>query len=210
MNCAVWLAAHDLVLVANQQLGESDDMTDGTRTKYSTAAMVLHWLIAAGVIANWLIRRTAKATESEEAARAIMSNHFSIGVTLWFLAIALLIVHFTGGKAPLASHLATWERWLARIVHTLFFILLLVMPFGAWSAMSQYGAPISWFGLISIPPLPMVVDPEAAKEAFEGHGMAGRILLGLLVIHVLGTLKHTLIDKDGNLYRMLPFGEAKG
>ena len=77
--------------------------------------MVLHWLIAAGVIANWLIRRTAKATESEEAARAIMSNHFSIGVTLWFLAIALLVVHFTGGKAPLATHLATWERWLARI-----------------------------------------------------------------------------------------------
>ncbi|MBT8388699.1 MAG: cytochrome b/b6 domain-containing protein [Altererythrobacter sp.] len=185
-------------------------MTEGTRAKYSGAAMVLHWLIAAGVIANWLIRRTAKATESEEAARAIMSNHFSIGVTLWFLAIALLVVHFTGGKAPLASHLATWERWLARIVHTLFFILLLVMPFGAWSAMSQYGAPISWFGLFSIPPLPMEVNPEAAKAAFQQHGQAGVILLSLLVVHVLGTLKHTLLDKDGNLFRMLPFGDTKG
>ncbi|WP_296023959.1 cytochrome b/b6 domain-containing protein [uncultured Altererythrobacter sp.] len=185
-------------------------MTEGTRTKYSGAAMVLHWLIAAGVIANWLIRRTAKATESEEAARAIMSNHFSIGVTLWFLAIALLGVHFTGGKAPLATHLATWERWLARIVHTLFFILLLVMPFGAWSAMSQYGAPISVFGLFAVPPLPMEVNPEAAKAAFEQHGQAGMILLSLLVIHVLGTLKHTVLDKDGNLFRMLPFGDAKG
>lgn len=185
-------------------------MSDGARAKYSGLAMVLHWLIAAGVIANWLIRRTAKAAESEEAGRAIMANHFSIGVVLWVLAVLLLIVHFTGGKAPLASHLATWEKWFARIVHTLFFVLLLVMPFGAWSAMSQYGAPISVFGLFSVPPLPMEVNPEAAKEAFEGHGMAGRILLGLLVLHVLGTLKHTLLDKDGNLYRMLPFGEPKG
>jgi cytochrome b561 len=197
-------------IAAETELWESDDMTEGTRTKYSGAAMVLHWLIAAGVIANWLIRRTAKATESEEAARAIMSNHFSIGVTLWFLAIALLVVHFTGGKAPLATHLATWERWLARIVHTLFFILLLVMPFGAWSAMSQYGAPISVFGLFAVPPLPMEVNPEAAKAAFEQHGQAGMILLSLLVIHVLGTLKHTVLDKDGNLFRMLPFGDAKG
>ena len=185
-------------------------MTEGTRTKYSGAAMVLHWLIAAGVIANWLIRRTAKAADTQEAGREIMANHFSIGIVLWVLAALLLIVHFTGGKAPLASHLATWERWLARITHTVFFILLLVMPFGAWMAMSQYGAPISVFGIVSLPPLPVEVNPEAAKEAFEGHGMAGRILLGLLVIHVLGTLKHTVLDKDGNLFRMLPFGDAKG
>jgi cytochrome b561 len=197
-------------MIADQELGESVEMTEGTRTKYSGLAMVLHWLIAAGVIANWLIRETAEGAETEEAAQAIMTNHFSIGVTLWFLAVALLIVHFTGGKAPLASHLATWERWLARIVHTLFFILLLVMPFGAWSAMSQYGAPISWFGLISIPPLPMEVNPDAAKAAFEQHGQAGGFLLILIVVHVLGTLKHMVIDKDGNLFRMLPFGDAKG
>jgi cytochrome b561 len=44
---------------------------------------------------------------------------------------------------------------------------------------------------------------------FELHGVAGTVLLGLVVIHVLGTLKHTLIDKDGNLFRMLPFGTPR-
>jgi cytochrome b561 len=184
-------------------------MTDGTRTKYSGIAMVLHWLIAAGVLANWLIRETAEGVESEEAARAIMANHFSIGITLWFLAVGLLVVHFTGGKAPLTSHLATWERWLARIVHTLFFVLLLVMPLGAWMAMSQYGAPISVYGIFSIPPLSMEVNPEAGKATFEQHGQVGVFLLILLAVHILGTLKHTLLDKDGNLFRMLPFGEPK-
>ena len=77
-------------------------------------------------------------------------------------------------------------------------------------AMSQYGYPISVFGLISVPPLPVAVDPEAAKAAFSGHGQAGRLLLILLVIHILGTIKHTFFDKDGNVYRMLPFGDVRG
>ena len=29
-------------------------------------------------------------------------------------------------------------------------------------------------------------------------------------LHIAGTLKHTLLDRDGNLFRMLPFGKAKG
>ena len=184
-------------------------MSETDSKRYSGAAMVLHWLIAAGVIANWLIREAAEKAETEEAGRAIMANHFSIGVTLWVLAVALLVVHLTGGKAPLASHLATWERWLARIVHTLFFVLLLVMPLGGWMAMSQYGAPISVFGIFSLPPLPVEINPEQGKATFEQHGAAGALLLILVAVHILGTLKHTLIDKDGNLFRMLPFGEPK-
>ena len=74
-------------------------MSEGARTKYSGAAMALHWMIAVGVIANWLIRRMSKAAETEEAGRAMMANHFSIGVILWVLAVALLIVHFHWRKS---------------------------------------------------------------------------------------------------------------
>jgi cytochrome b561 len=34
-------------------------------------------------------------------------------------------------------------------------------------------------------------------------------MLYLIVLHVLGALKHQFWDKDGNLYRMLPFGKPK-
>ena len=52
-------------------------------------------------------------------------------------------------------------------------------------------------------------QPASGMAIFEIHATAGMVLLGLVVIHVLGTLKHTLIDKDGNLFRMLPFGTPK-
>ena len=42
------------------------------------------------------------------------------------------------------------------------------------------------------------------------HGAAGITLLVIIAVHVLATLKHTFIDKDGTIFRMLPFGTAKG
>lgn len=42
------------------------------------------------------------------------------------------------------------------------------------------------------------------------HAVAGTTLLVLIAVHVLATLKHTFIDKDGTIFRMLPFGTVKG
>jgi cytochrome b561 len=44
---------------------------------------------------------------------------------------------------------------------------------------------------------------------FSGIAMALHWLVGI-ALHVLATLKHTFIDKDGTIFRMLPFGTAKG
>ena len=34
-------------------------------------------------------------------------------------------------------------------------------------------------------------------------------LLALIALHIAGALKHTVIDRDGTLWRMLPFGTPK-
>lgn len=184
-------------------------MTTSAGPRYSATAMLLHWLIAIAVIVNWRIAETAEHAASQEARSAIMGNHFALGVLI-FVAIGLRFALRAGRgvPAPQAGH-ADWEKALAKLVHYLFYALLLVMPLAGWLAMSKYGAPISLWGLVEIPPLPVAPDPAGAKAIFEQHGTAGVVLLGLIVIHVLGTLKHTLLDKDGNLFRMLPFGTPR-
>ena len=47
-----------------------------------------------------------------------------------------------------------------------------------------------------------------AEAIFEAHAVVGQILVYLMFLHILATLKHTLIDRDGNLFRMLPFGRV--
>ncbi len=184
-------------------------MTSATKGRYSGVSMLLHWLIAAAVIANWRIAETAEHAATEEAGRAIMKNHFSIGVVMFVLVIAALLWRTKNRPPAMPDHFAGWEKMLAKVTHWLFYTLLLVMPLAGWFAMSKYGAPISVFGLFELPPLPVAQDPAGAKSIFESHALAGQAMLILLVLHILGTLKHTILDKDGNIFRMLPFGSPK-
>jgi cytochrome b561 len=176
---------------------------------YSPFAMVWHWLIAVLVIVNWRIAETAEHAPKEEA-QAIMSYHMSFGVVILVLTLLRLAWRMIHRPPPLASHLMAWERALAKTVHTLFYVLLIAMPLAGWVAMSSMGFGVNVFGLFELPALPVSKSIERGEAIFEAHALAGTILLLLVVVHVAGSLKHTLIDRDGNLFRMLPFGKAKG
>ena len=184
-------------------------MTADTSSRYSGVAMLLHWLIAIAVIANWRIAEAKEAAATEEAGRAIMQNHFSIGVIMFFLVVFALLWRTKNRPPAMPDHVAGWEQTLAKVTHWIFYALLLIMPLAGWFAMSKYGAPISVFGIFELPPLPVAQDPDGAKAIFEQHGTAGKFLLILLLLHIAGTLKHTILDKDGNIFRMLPFGSPK-
>jgi cytochrome b561 len=179
-----------------------------TTNRYSAVTMLLHWAIAIGVIVQWRIAETAEHAPEEEAG-AIMANHFSLGVTILVLVLLRLAWRFVHRPPPLAAHLQPWERTLAKTTHTLFYVLLIVMPLAGWVAMSSFARGVPVWGLFDLPPLPVPENVERGMAIFELHGVAGTVLLGLVVIHVLGALKHTLIDKDGNLFRMLPFGTPR-
>jgi cytochrome b561 len=178
------------------------------RHRYSLPAMILHWLIAIGVIANWRIAEAAEnAPEADRAAA--MAPHFSIGVTILVLVLLRLAWRLIHPPPPLAAHLATWERVLAKTTHTLFYVILIVMPLAGWLAMSSFGSGVEVWGLFELPRLPVSESFERGETIFGIHATAGMVVLGLLAIHVLGSLKHTLLDRDGNLFRMLPFGTPK-
>ena len=185
-------------------------MGEQTPAKYSGMAMILHWLMVIGVIANWRIAEAGEHAATQAEKSAIMGNHFAIGMSLFVIVAVRILVRITGSPPPLSSNLAAWERVLARTTHTIFYVLLLVMPLAGWFAMSKLGFPISVFGIVEVPPLSIAKDPDGAKAIFESHALAGTILLVLVAVHILGTLKHTFIDKDGNIFRMLPFGQPKG
>ena len=184
-------------------------MIDGKVERYSGLHMVIHWLIAVAVIVNWRIAEAGEHAATDAERSAVMGNHFALGVVIFILVVIRVAVRATGSAPARPSTHAAWERVLARTTHTLLYVLLLVMPLAGWLAMSKYGAPIDIWGIFSVPPLPVAPDPEGAKAIFETHALAGTILLVLIGLHVLGTLKHTLIDKDGNIFRMLPFGRPK-
>ena len=136
-------------------------MTDTTARRYSAGAMIFHWLIAILVIANWQI--VERAHDFEGAMRGtVMGYHKAVGITILVLTVGRLLWRSTHKVPPLPSDLAGWEKTLARTVHVIFYVLLIALPLGGWLANSLTGRSIDFFGLFTIPPLPVGENGDLA------------------------------------------------
>lgn len=185
-------------------------MSLNTKTKYSGLAMALHWLVGIAVIVTWRIAEAAESAPTREAKAEVMANHFALGVVIFVLVASRLIWRLMNPPPPPMPGHTDWERKLARATHLAMYTLLLVMPMAGWTAMSMLDSNISVWGLFELPKLPFPANPDMAEQIFETHAIAGTALLVLIAVHVLATLKHTFLDKDGTIFRMLPFGQVKG
>ena len=185
-------------------------MADTTARRYSIGAMIFHWTIAVAVIWNWRLAENAEHAGSREAAMAIFADHKALGIAILVLSVGRLLWRWTHPVPPLPSDLAGWEKTLARTVHIIFYVLLIGLPLGGWIANSLNGREIDFFGLFTIPALPIGTNEDLGGTIFDLHALGGSIFIYLIALHILGALKHTFFDKNGGIFRMLPFGKVPG
>ena len=170
------------------------------RRRYSGVAMAFHWAIAILVIMNWQIAERAHELRGPDGA-AVMGYHKAWGMLILALALGRLIWRLTHPVPPLPSYYAAWEKMLARTVHIIFYVLIIGLPLGAWYANSLGGKPVDFFGLFTIPALPVGENKKLGHSIFEIHQTGGMILIYLAGLHILGALKHTFSTRDGELFR---------
>lgn len=191
--------------------------------RYSTVAIVLHWLIALAVLSmvpmGWWMSDAIAEPGAQETAYRVFQLHKSIGLTI--LALTVLRLAWRLGHVPPAPPAGkAWEHALAAITHAAFYVLLFALPLSGWLYVSTgWSAPqdqplavaTSWFGLIPVPHLPGVAEAsvEARRQTAHGalgaHSLMAWMVLVLAGLHIGAALKHQFIDRDGVLSRMLPF-----
>lgn len=178
-------------------------MTYASSDKYSRTAIILHWIIAVLVIGN-----IAGAMLTEDMAREtrgmVMGMHKAFGILILFLAVVRVGWRLTHRPPAKPAELAAWEVWLARTVHFLFYALLILLPLSGWVWMSAAGKPIDMFGIFSVPALPVSGGKELADVMHERHETLGLMMLGLVLLHVAGALKHQLLNRLPYIQRMWP------
>jgi cytochrome b561 len=177
-------------------------------SRYSLGAITLHWAIAVAVLISWRIAESAEHA-SGAAEDAIMADHMVVGMLILVLTALRLVWRLTHVQPAFSPGLAGSERVLARAVHLVFYVLLIGLPLMGWIGSSMEGKAIDVFGAFTIPGLPVPADRGLGHEIREVHGSLGEIMLYLIVLHVLGALKHHFIDRNGELYRMLPFSTPR-
>lgn len=178
---------------------------DDAHRRYSGVAMVFHWTIAILVILNWQIAEAAGKLQGAEKA-AVYGYHKAFGMLILALTLGRVAWRLAHPHPPIPMSHAMWERRLAQTVHVIFYVLLIGLPLGAWYANSLGGKAVDFFGLFTIPPLPVGPDKALSGQMFDLHATGATVLLLLIALHVLGVVKHLVIDRDGQLFRMLPFG----
>lgn len=172
---------------------------NSSATRYSGGAILLHWLIAALLLANVVIAFTM------EDARGLMPLHKSIGITVLLLTLVRIGWRLTHAAPPLPATLPSWERLVARVTHGAFYLLLLVMPLLGWaSASSGKWGTGALFGVIPWFDLPIGKSHDLHEAMGEAHELAAYLTIALIALHVAGALKHQLIDRNAMLSRMLP------
>lgn len=188
-----------------------------TASRYSTVAVVLHWLIALLVIGQIAGGLYMEKIPDAEAARKFefYQLHKSFGFTILVLTIGRLAWRLTHRPPPLPAGMAAWERAAARSTHALFYALLLGVPLLGWAYVSvaPLNIPTVLFGIVELPHLPFfagVEDRKDTAEFFEEfHEIAAKGIIALLILHVAAALKHHFINGDDVLARMLPLVRAR-
>jgi len=175
-----------------------------TTTRWGAVSKGLHWLVVLLVIGQFVLANLADGLPLGMAKLGMLARHKSVGLTILALALLRLLWRSTQPTPLLPRSTPPLQRRLAQGTHVLLYGLLLAMPLSGWLMSSAKNYPVSWFGLFQLPDL--VAPSESAYRALHG---AHETLAGLLVLtallHLLGALKHHLLDRDTVLRRMLPF-----
>lgn len=179
--------------------------TNQVITKYTLLMRILHWLIAILILGmigvGWYMHGLP---DDHPTKYDIYAIHKSTGITLLGLIVIRLLVRFISPVPKLPQQLSRWEKWLTKITHFFLYALMVLIPISGYMMSDFAGFPVEWFG-IEVPGF--VPDNMGNSEsANSAHGVLPYILLGLVILHLLGTLKHRFIDKNKDtdvLKRML-------
>ncbi|MCB1537748.1 MAG: YceI family protein [Rhodospirillales bacterium] len=174
-----------------------------TADKYGAVARILHWLIAALVVAM-LLMGVVMEDLSGPTKFEVMSLHKATGITILALMLVRLGWRLINHGMPMQNPAhAKWERMLSTAVHWALYVLLIAMPLSGWILVDAANSTINWYGFF---PLPHIVGPDKELRHLmaETHETIATLIWITLGLHVAGALKHHFIDKDATMRRMLP------
>lgn len=180
-----------------------------TPSRYSGGAIIFHWAIALLIVANIAV---ALATEDWEgpSRAAAMQFHKATGFTVLILSVARLLWRLAHRPPPFPAEIRPWEAVGARVVHWLFYALMVALPLTGWLFISAAAErkPFNWYGFFDLPYLPVQGDKALGAFNHEAHEILGFVMIGLIVLHVAAALKHHFADGSRLIARMWPGGNA--
>jgi cytochrome b561/polyisoprenoid-binding protein YceI len=184
----------------------------GRPVRYTTVAMILHWLIAAAIIFQIILGWRMGDEPKGPATYAIFQLHKSIGITILLLSLARLAWRLFHRPPPHPAAQPRWETIASKIVHVAFYVIMIGLPITGWIIVSasKLTIPTVLYGAIPWPHLPFLPELAAGPKHLwheigeNGHGLLVKTTYLLLALHLGAVAKHQILDRDEVLGHMAP------
>ena len=179
-------------------------MSRPSADRYDGTTIALHWIIAFGVVFQWLGAHVIDWFPKGPLKVDARSVHIVVGALL-VVAVGYRVGWRTTQGVRMTLGLRTWRDRVASAVH--------VALYGLMTAALLLGLFNSWvrgddlFGLMHIPMFgtyDVAARHALANRVVGLHRLAANLLLGLAAAHAGAGLVHYIILRDGVLNRMLP------
>lgn len=147
----------------------------------------------------------------ENETFALYPWHKSFGVLIATFVVLRVLWRIKNSWPSHVSDYSSIEKLLSKVVHYLLIIGTVLMPISGFTMSAMGGHGVDFYGMELFSRNPDPTDPKEvialngtlAGTAHSLHKFAGIAILVAVILHVIGALKHHIIDKDGTLRRML-------
>jgi cytochrome b561 len=168
---------------------------------YRTPAKVLHWIIAVLVLGMIPVGISLESLPKGPIQDGFYAAHKSTGFLVLVLMLARLAFRLASPPPPSEPTLASWQVGVSHAVHWTLYALLLAMPVIGWAGSNAFGAPVTVYGLFTLPDIASK-NEDFSKTLLGIHGTMGLIAGALILIHIAAALYHRFVLKDAVLARM--------
>ena len=169
------------------------------RTQFAIQSRILHWLMAAMILAMLFIGVSMVASLADY--HWLVAIHRPLGIAILILATIRLINRKLTRLPPFPPTMSPAERFLALSSEMLLYALMIALPLVGWGMLSAGHYPIVMFGSVHMPPI-LPAHPMLFAFLRGTHTVLAYLLFTTILAHVGAVLFHTLIVRDRLLSRM--------
>ena len=168
----------------------------------SPITISLHWILAISIISMLVFGLYIDQLDNTPRKSQLIDFHKLIGFAVFLLAFTRIAWRGMNGFPEPIDKLKKWEVSLARKIHWLLLLSTILMPVSGIMISLGLGYSVPVFGITEIGPL-SERNELVSSTGYLIHVNLAYILIGLIIVHVSGAMKHHWIDKGHTLDRML-------
>nr|WP_299175081.1 cytochrome b/b6 domain-containing protein [uncultured Allomuricauda sp.] len=164
--------------------------------KYSRGTIAVHWLTTILIISLFPLGKYMESLSASDKM-GFVKIHAILGIIVLILTLVRSYLFF---KSERPDDLKTGSKFNDRLtiwIHNAFYFLLIAISIAGLVAMSVGG----YVDALKSGTSELILQRENIAP-LKAHGLLANIMVILLVLHVLGVVKHYILTKENTLKRM--------